>query len=298
MKGREKNMSCKMRNSVKFFIQKKFPSVLMRIRFYKRFGRHLRLRKPKWLSEKVIWFKLYYYPNCSIAIKNGDKYGMRRYVTEKGFSNYLVPLYGVYNNVDEIDINEFPSKFVLKKTNSAGDNLIVTNKANFDFDKAKKLMQGWMHTDIGISSGARHYSRMKSRIICEKYMEDINEEIQIYCFHGEPKALQSVLFKFEDPMGMGALSKRRRIANPHLNFDEIDFNTMNPELKNLIKIAKILSENVPIVRVDFFESRGKFYIGELTYTPAGGFQKEFSIKKQIQWGGWLQIPDKKKKVTF
>ena len=289
------NMNHKVRNRIKFFIQKYCPSLVMRVRFYKIYKLHLSLKKPKWFSEKVMWLKLYYYPNSEIAIKSGDKYGMRSYITEQGFSDYLIPLYGVYNCVDEIDFNKFPSEFVLKKTNSAGDNLIVTNKDNLDFHKAKALMHNWMSTDIGISSGARHYSKMKSRIICEKYIEGISEEIQIFCFHGEAKSFQIGTFEFEDSLNVGAFSKKTRIVKTYLNTEEVDLKMKNLEFEDLIKVAEVVSSNVPLVRVDFFESKGSFYLVELTYTPGGGIQKGLSIEKQIQWGEWLQLPDKKRK---
>jgi len=291
-------MNNKLGNRIKFLIQKYFPSVIAKIRFYKNFKKHLNLRNPKWFSEKIYWLKLYYYPNCSIAIKGGDKYGMREYATEKGFSDYLVPLYGIYNSVDEVDISEFPSKFVLKKTNSAGDNLIVISKDDLDFDKAKNLMYKWMTTDIGIISGARHYSKMESRIICEKYLEDIIQEIQIFCFHGEPKIINLGTFRFEDSQNVGAFSKKKRVTKTYFNIDEFDFTAVSLEFKNLVKVAEVLSSDVPLVRVDFFETRDGFYLGELTYTPGGGLrQKNFSVEKQMQWGNWLQIPDKKKKMS-
>lgn len=47
-----------------------------------------------------------------------------------------------------------------------------------------------------------------------------------------------------------------------------------PEHLNLmIKLSKQLSKNIPFIRVDFYEVEGKVYFSELTFYPAGGFEK-------------------------
>ena len=35
--------------------------------------------------------------------------------------------------------------------------------------------------------------------------------------------------------------------------------------------ARILSWNIPFVRIDFYEINGKMYFGEITFFPASGF---------------------------
>ena len=77
-------------------------------------------------------------------IQCGDKYGMRRYVEEKGCSELLNELYGVYDSADEIDFSVLPQKFVLKITNACGYN-IICDKADLDEQQvrtsAKKMAE-------------------------------------------------------------------------------------------------------------------------------------------------------------
>lgn len=40
----------------------------------------------------------------------------------------------------------------------------------------------------------------------------------------------------------------------------------------MVEIAKKLSEDFNFVRVDFYIINNKVYLGELTFTPADGFQ--------------------------
>ena len=41
----------------------------------------------------------------------------------------------------------------------------------------------------------------------------------------------------------------------------------------MIKLAEQLSENIPFVRVDFYEIDGKVYFGELTFYPGSGLEE-------------------------
>ncbi len=40
--------------------------------------------------------------------------------------------------------------------------------------------------------------------------------------------------------------------------------------EKMIDIASRLSKNIPFLRVDLYEIKGRIYFGELTFTPCGG----------------------------
>ena len=48
---------------------------------------------------------------------------------------------------------------------------------------------------------------------------------------------------------------------------------MPVNLNRMIKLAEMLSKNIPFLRVDLYEVNGKIYFGELTFYPASGFGK-------------------------
>jgi hypothetical protein len=53
-------------------------------------------------------------------------------------------------------------------------------------------------------------------------------------------------------------------------------------LKQMIMIAKILSEAFNFVRVDLYDTGNKIWFGELTFTPWGGLMRSYkdeAIKK-------------------
>lgn len=88
-------------------------------------------RKINWdapldLNEKINYLK--FYTDRSQWSVLADKYRVRDFVKERIGEQYLVPLYGVWYDINEIDFNELPKSFVLKSNNGAGSVLIVHDK--------------------------------------------------------------------------------------------------------------------------------------------------------------------------
>lgn len=52
----------------------------------------------------------------------------------------------------------------------------------------------------------------------------------------------------------------------------------------MIRIAKILAVNFPIVRVDLCDLEGKVYFGELTFTPADGMDAYLLLELDTKLG--------------
>ena len=58
----------------------------------------------------------------------------------------------------------------------------------------------------------------------------------------------------------------------------------------MLRISKILSEDFIYVRVDLYEIEGTIYFGELTFTPANGFDIWKGTKSQLLVGNLLRLP--------
>ena len=72
----------------------------------------LDLKNPQTFNEKLQWLKLYWRDDNAVIC--ADKYLVREFVKEKGLEHTLNKLHGVYKSVDEINLNNLPSKFALK----------------------------------------------------------------------------------------------------------------------------------------------------------------------------------------
>lgn len=79
----------------KFLISKK---EYIANQFIKQVGYIPNIDNPMSFNEKIQWYKLYY--RDSLLTKCADKYAVREYVKEKIGEEYLIPLLGVYKNVN------------------------------------------------------------------------------------------------------------------------------------------------------------------------------------------------------
>ncbi|MDM0995605.1 ATP-grasp fold amidoligase family protein [Clostridium perfringens] len=258
--------------------------------YYSYFDKDLNLENPKTFNEKINWMKLNY--KNEKATICADKYEVRKYLEDRGYKWLLNDLIGVYENVDEIDVDKLPNRFVLKATHGSGWNLIVKNKNNIKWNPWKLIMKSWLKQNFYYYGREWVYKNMKPRIICEKYLEDRNGELldyKVYCFNGEPKFIQVDVDRFGNHTG---------------NYYDINWNDMpfqyddensgriidKPKnLKEILDISRDLSKEFPHVRVDFYEVNGNLYFGELTFFTASGTAKFKPEKYDEIVGSWLKL---------
>lgn len=57
----------------------------------------------------------------------------------------------------------------------------------------------------------------------------------------------------------------------------------------MIEVAKKLSKGLPFLRVDFFLSNGKIYVGEVTFFPVGGYEEFETPDTQQMMGDMIDL---------
>lgn len=216
-----------------------------------------------------------------------DKYAVREYVASKGYSDTLNELYGVYDNVDDIDFDALPNQFVMKMNNASGRNWICKDKSQADWLKMQKQFAAWLQDDdFGWQTGEWQYSLIKPRIIIEKYLETLGEisliDYKFQCFHGEPYSC--------------FVGYNRDPQNPHGNvcFDDygMEWNLteniipkwhhnrrylQKPKCwERMVQMAREMSQNFTYVRFDVYEVDEKILFGEMTFTPQGCVQEFYT----------------------
>lgn len=275
------------------------PVALTKKIYKKKFGKVLNLDSPKTFNEKLQWLKLY--NENDLVIKCADKYTIREYVLECDCEEILNELYGVYSNIEEIDFESLPNKFVLKCTQGCGYNIICKNKNSFNINKNKLKLQEWLNTTFGIVNCETHYSKMTPKVICEKYLEGDREfgliDYKIYCFNG--KAIYTLV----------CLDRENEVKKEFydiewnkvkLRKDSSDLSIKKPSsYDEMLKYAEILSKPFPFVRVDFYEVDKKPILGEMTFTPAACLSDEYTQEGEYLLGSLIELPkryDNKSKV--
>lgn len=263
-------------------------------KFYKKkCGKELDLDNPKTFSEKINWYKLN--DKNPLMAKCADKVAVREYIEEKGYGDCLNEVYGVFDNVDDIDIDSLPNQFVIKAAHGSHMNYIVKDKKFFDWKHAKKMMKTWLKQDIYWSGREWVYKDIPKRIIVEKYLEDSKNDLKDYkffCFNGKPEYLEfdagrycGIHYRHFYNMEKSLLPFYDNDILPQL--ESMPF-PLKPDIFEKMKRMCInLSEPFQHVRVDFYSVEDRIFFGELTFFDGGGSTfftpEEWNYKFSENW---------------
>lgn len=258
-------------------------------------GEDLNLDATQTFNEKIQWLKLY--DSTPLKTRLADKYLVRDWVKEKIGEEYLVPLLGVWDKFDDIDIDSLPNQFALKCNHGSGWNEIVKDKSLLDIADAKKKIDQWMKTNFAFVSGLElHYKNIPPKIIAEKYIEQLDNDLldyKIHVFNGIPKIIQIIGNRnFETHKAKECFLTTDWVSQELMyhTYNSYEIIPEKPEnLSELLKIAEILGEGFSYVRVDLYDLSGKIIFGEMTFTPASGIGKWKDKNASKLVGSWIKI---------
>lgn len=271
------------------FLQK----IWLRGVYFKYHRRLLSFRNPKTFTEKMQWAKVY--SDLENLASYVDKYEVRQYVKDTIGEQYLIPSLGVYSNAKDIDFNSLPSSFVIKAVHSAGQNLIIPNKKEIDFEKTRNEVDQWLKSNYYKITGEKNYKHIIPRLVIEEYIKEETgglKDYKFYCFKGKPSFIQVI---------------SNREHNQTIDYFDLKWNNLNirskmyqnsmkaisrpSNLEEMVKVAELLSAKFSFVRVDLYSVRNKIYFGELTFTPANGLRPYESLKHDIWIGSFIEKED-------
>jgi len=285
-----------MKNIIKKISHMLPDRLYIKLKFKMRMGKFPNLKNPRTFNEKLQWLKLY--DRKPIYTTMVDKYEVKKYVADIIGEEYIIPTLGVWDKFEDIDFDSLPDQFVLKCTHDSGGLVICRDKSLFDKEIAKKKIEASLKTKYFYHTREWAYKNVKPRVIAEKYMEDEQtaelRDYKFFCFNGEVKALfvaterqkqgEEVKFDFFDteynhlPIKQGHPNAKIPPEKPE-TFEEMK------------KLASKLSENIPEVRVDFYEVDGKVYFGELTFFHFGGMVPFEPEEWDERFGEWIKLPN-------
>lgn len=293
-----KNIAIRLVKLLKIVLFRIMPDkMFLKYKFYRKMGKKLDLDKPKTFNEKLQWLKIY--DHNPLYTNLVDKYEVRKYISKIIGEEYLIPLIGVWDNFQQIDFSKLPNQFVLKCTHDSGGVVICKDKEKLNIEEAKKKINSSLKRNYYYACREWPYKNVKPRVICEKYMVDESgvelKDYKFMCFNGEVKCSFVCL---------------NRNSKNGLNVDFYDMNwklmpferhypssgTAIPKPKNfnkMIKFTEKLSKGIPFVRVDFYETNGQMYFGELTFYPGAGFEEFTPESYDCLLGSWIQLTNKR-----
>ena len=284
-----------IRKILKFFPDKLF----LQVYFLKNMKRFINFKSPKTFNEKIQWMKVY--DRKPLYTKIADKYEVREHVSNVLGEQYLIPIYGVYDDFSEIDFAKLPNQFVIKCTHDSGSVVVCRDKSNFDMNLAKAKIDAGMQRNAYDYAREWQYKNIKPRIIIEKYLEQDDGETIIdykfFCFNGEPKFFYvsqglenhaTARISFYDLDG-------KRMPFERSDYEGFEKDKLPIHKDEMIEIARKAASAIPspFLRVDLYEINGKIYFSEFTLHPCSGVMPICPNEWDTKIGEWLVLEKKR-----
>ncbi len=257
---------------------------------------------PRDINEKIQW--LMFRSDTTLWSLYSDKYRVREYVKSKGLEDILVPLLGVWNKAEDIDFESLPQKFVIKCNHDSGSTIIIDKSKGLDQARIRSELNRHLKVKYGFEHGEMYYNPIKPLIIAEKFLEPEDSSIsdspvdyKVWCFGGEPKWIMCCSNRTEDSLELSVYDLDWKYYPEHVVSNDHYIHPANPlprpmELGMILSYAAKLSEGFPEVRVDFYETGGKVYFGEMTFASLCGKMNYYSDSFLEELGRECVLPDR------
>lgn len=268
-------------------------------RYRRLFKRKLDLENPITFNEKMQWLKLY--DRNPLYTQLVDKYEVKKYISEKVGKEYTLKTLGLWDSFEEIDFSKLPEQFVLKCTHDSGTVIICKDRKTFNVEEAKKKIEYSLKRNFFWEAREWPYKNVKPRIIAEEYLAGPdNTEVRDYkflCLNGEAKFLLiSSKDKKSGDRRVDLFDLEENVIKIDRSLtDYSDLPSFPIHFDKMKELSSYIAKDFPTIRVDFYESKVRIYIGELTFYNCGGFACTMDYEWDKILGEMLTIDPKTKK---
>ena len=253
--------------------------IFVQYKYYTNFGKKLNLENPKTFNEKIQWLKLYDHQEKYTMLV--DKIKAKEYIAKLIGINHIIPTLHVWDDLESIDLDILPEKFVIKCNHDSGGVFICRDKNTFDWITIKRKLKSAIKENYYWGDREWPYKGVQPKVFAESYLEESVESVflgitdyKFFVFNGEPKIIY---------ISKG-LEKHTtaRISFYDLNGKELPFHRKDfypigeplqlPEnYEEMLNICRIIANDISndFIRIDLYSVRGNVYFSELTLYPCG-----------------------------
>ena len=251
----------------------------VKYKYYTSFGKKLNLDSPKSFNEKIQWLKLYDHRDEYITFV--DKIEVKNYVDNLLGAGHTIPTLGVWDDVNDIDLDSLPDQFVLKCNHDCGSVFVCRDKKTIDWEKVKRKLSSSLKRNYYWGSREWPYKNVKPKVFAEQYMKDSDSD-------QDSGITDFKFFVFNKKIKMLYVSRglekhtTARISFYDLEGNELPFHrkdyrpigeplTLPRNYDEMLRICQTLADavNNDFVRVDLYSINGNTYFSELTLYPCG-----------------------------
>lgn len=210
-----------------------------------------------------------------------DKFLVKDYIKTKIGEELTVPTIAEFSSTDEINVAALPKPCVIKPSHSSGSVVFIYENDKKLTSQQELTLKNALHDSPYKSARESNYRYLRPRLICEPMLPEAEniKDYKFFCFLGEPRLIQvdSERHKYHK---RNVYTAKWKPLNIKYNFP---FGAWDKEpycLADMVRVARTLSEPFEFVRVDFFISGDKFYVGELTHCPESAHGKFDSLESE------------------
>lgn len=269
----------------------------LKLLYQVRTGEKLNLDNPTRLNEKLQWLKINNRKTQYTML--ADKYLVKEYIKESIGEKYVVPLLGMWENVEDINFDLLPEKFVIKCNHTSSTGVVICrDKKELNLNDVKTQLKTGLKTNYYYRSREWPYKNIKRVIFAEEFLEnqDGSEIIdyKFYCYGGEPRYFM---------VSYGEASHHVRNHKFDMDLRSIDYLfkdkpvideesiCMPNNIQEMIAIVRKLAVGFPHIRIDLYNVNGKVYFGEFTFYSGGGFINIKSREYEQQLADYIDVKD-------
>ena len=228
------------------------------------------LRRPKTLSEKIAYRKLYDHdPRMPSLV---DKILSKELMAARFGMDFIIPTLATFQSEMEIDFAELPYPCVVKANHGSSMNLFLMQRPA-DEEKVRRKLRRFLQHNYSAVREEWAYSHVQRRLLVEPFIDGGEHGLVDYKFHtfnGRAYAIEVITDRFTKHYG----AMFDALWNPiHCQFGspKSPYPIPRPEeLDKMTRYAEEIGAGFSYVRVDFYEVGGKAKFGEITFYPGAG----------------------------
>lgn len=265
-------------------------------------GRLPDLGNPRTFNEKLQWLKLH--DRNPLYITLVDKCAVKKWVADRIGTQHVTKTCACWECVEDVDVSRLPERFVLKTNHDCGGIAICRDRCTFDLDAAKKKLAGHLKRNYFWGGREWPYKNVKPRVFAEEYLEPDTSgslsDYKVFCFDGVADCMMVCVGRETGNPRFYFVDREWRLKRYNVSSLDLPEGYAVPKPPNaelMFSLAEELSQDIPFVRVDFYDVSGRVLFGEMTFYPQSGFDSNILPDADLRWGGMLDIESVRQRLA-
>jgi hypothetical protein len=206
--------------------------------------------------------------------QRADKILVKDFVRDRLGSEWVTPTLWHGEHLPPLEQRTWPIPFVAKANNGSSWNFFVRQQSDLDWKRIESLTAEWQSRRYGAEWGEWLYGVIIPALLVEPFIGELCElpvDYKLWTFGGKVQMVQAATDRYSElkctmfdtnwdrlPVKIAAYpSDPRPIPKPL-------------SLNRMIEAAEIFAEDLPFVRIDFYEVGNVPKFGEMSFYPGAG----------------------------